>query len=263
MTADQEQIEAAAARLRQAHESGVPCAPVRELIGETDVATAYAVQALTTARALAGGRRLVGRKIGLTARSVQVQLGVDQPDYGMLFADMAVAEGEEIAPGRVLQPRVEGEIAFVLGADLDETQLTPADIINAVDYALAAIEIVGSRIAGWNIKITDTIADNASSGLFALGNEPRRLGTFDLRLCGMVMERAGEPVAVGAGAACLGSPLSAALWLARLMAKVGRPLRRGDVVMTGALGPMAAANPGDVFELRIAGLGSARAYFAA
>ncbi|MBM3517254.1 MAG: 2-keto-4-pentenoate hydratase, partial [Alphaproteobacteria bacterium] len=177
MTADQEQIEAAAARLRQAHESGVPCAPVRELIGETDVATAYAVQALTTARALAGGRRLVGRKIGLTARSVQVQLGVDQPDYGMLFADMAVAEGEEIAPGRVLQPRVEGEIAFVLGADLDETQLTPADIINAVDYALAAIEIVGSRIAGWNIKITDTIADNASSGLFALGNEPRRLGT--------------------------------------------------------------------------------------
>ncbi|MBM3518302.1 MAG: 2-keto-4-pentenoate hydratase, partial [Alphaproteobacteria bacterium] len=95
------------------------------------------------------------------------------------------------------------------------------------------------------------------------GNEPRRLGTFDLRLCGMVMERAGEPVAVGAGAACLGSPLSAALWLARLMAKVGRPLRRGDVVMTGALGPMAAANPGDVFELRIAGLGSARAYFAA
>ncbi len=262
MSVAKAKIEEAAVLLRTAAEAGQPCAPVRELIGADDIAAAYAVQAINAERALQAGRRLVGRKIGLTAKTVQAQLGVDQPDYGMLFADMAVAEGEEIAHGRVLQPRVEGEIAFIMGDDLDEAQLTPADVMSAVDYAVAAIEVVGSRIRDWDIGITDTIADNASSGLFALGNEPRMLGEFDARLCGMVMECCGEPLSVGAGAACLGSPISSALWLARRMAELGQPLRRGDVMMTGALGPMVSAQPGEVFEVRISGLGSARAYFA-
>jgi 2-keto-4-pentenoate hydratase len=234
---------------------------VRELIDASDTEAAYAVQEYNTRRWEAEGRRLAGRKIGLTAKSVQRQLGVDQPDYGMLFADMAVPDGEEIDIRSMLQPRVEGEIAFCLGRDLTQTQLTLCDILGAIDYAVAAIEVVDSRIAGWDIRIADTIADNASSGRYVLGSEPRRLGDFDVRLCGMVLERRGEQVAFGAGAACLGSPLNAVLWLAQRMAERGRPLRGGDIVMSGALGPMITVRKGDVFDLRINGLGTVRAAF--
>lgn len=255
-------IEAAARRLREAHEARRPCAPVRELIGISGADIAYAVQEINTRHWLDSGRRLVGRKIGLTARSVQRQLGVAEPDYGMLYADMAVAECDEIPADSLLQPRVEGEIAFCIGRDLTSPQVTMAEIIRAVDYAVAALEIVDSRVAGWDIKFVDTVADNASSGLFVLGTEPRKLGEFDARLCGMVLERQGEAVSFGAGAACLGHPLNATLWLARTMARVERPLLAGDVVMSGALGPMVPARPGDVFDLRISGLGAVRAAFA-
>lgn len=255
------EITAAAERIYGAHSALKPCAPVRDVLGVTDVAAAYAAQECNTRRWLSEGRRLVGRKIGLTAKSVQQQLGVDAPDYGMLFADMAVADGEEVLTHTLLQPRVEGEVAFCLKRELTDPQLTMTDVIRAVDYAVAAIEIVGSRIAGWDIKITDTIADNASSGRYVLGNEPRALGDFDLRLCGMSLERRGEQVSLGAGAACLGIPLNATLWLARTMAASGRPLQAGDIVLSGALGPMVAVQPGDVFDLRINGLGSVRAVF--
>jgi 2-keto-4-pentenoate hydratase len=261
-TVDATTIAAAATRIRDAYASATPCAPVRTLIGDANVAAAYAVQDHNTERWLADGRRLVGRKIGLTAKSVQKQLGVGEPDYGMLFADMAVADGEEVAPDALLQPRVEGEVAFCIGRDLLDPQMTMADIIGAVEYAVAAIEIVGSRIERWDIRITDTVADNASSGRYVLGNEPHRLRDFDTRLCGMVMERHGEQVSLGAGAACLGNPLNATLWLARKMASVGRALHAGDIVLSGALGPMVAAKGGDVFDLRINGLGSVRAAFA-
>ncbi len=258
-----ENIQKAADLLFEAHASGVPCDPVRELLPEGDVDAAYAVQDINTRRWLDAGRRLVGRKIGLTSKSVQAQLGVDQPDYGMLYADMDVAEGEEIDVSRVMQPKVEAEIAFIIGDDLNSEQLTSADVMGAIDYAVAAIEVVGSRVANWDIRILDTVADNASSGLYVLGHEPKRMGEFDPRLCGMVMEKSGEPVSVGAGAACLGSPVSATLWLAKVMAKAGRPLGKGDVVLSGALGPMAPVAPGDVVEARIHGLGSVRAAFAA
>lgn len=258
---DQTKIAQAADLLWAASQSGTPCDPVRTLLADGDLDAAYAVQEINTKRSLDAGRRLVGRKIGLTSKAVQAQLGVGQPDYGMLFADMAVAEGEDIALSAVLQPKVEAEIAFILGDDLDDEHLTPADVMNAIDYAVAAIEVVGSRVAKWDIRILDTIADNASSGLYVLGSEPRTLGEFDPRLCGMVMEKKGEPVSVGAGAACLGNPLTAALWLAKTMVRVGRPLRAGDTILSGALGPMAPAAPGDVFEARINGLGSVRASF--
>ncbi|MCO5064599.1 MAG: 2-keto-4-pentenoate hydratase [Rhizobiaceae bacterium] len=257
-----EAIAAAADRLAAAVRDGVPCEPVRDLIDLADVAAAYAVQERLTEARLASGRRIVGRKIGLTAQAIQKQLGVDQPDYGMLFDDMDVPSGSDIPFGAVLQPRCEAEVAFVMGDDLDDERLTTADIIRATDFVLASIEIVGSRIAGWNIRIADTIADNASSGMFALGHEPRRLSEIDIRGCGMVMERRGEPVSVGAGVACLGSPVNSTLWLARVMAKAGRPLRRGDVVLSGALGPMIPAEPGDFFEARIEGLGSVSVGFA-
>ena len=264
MAADAKRIEALAARLRHAGESGKAIAPIRDEL--PDVAAAYAVQQVNTSYWLAQGRRLVGRKIGLTSKAVQKQLGVDQPDYGMLYADMGLADGEEVPPhltfGRLMQPKVEAEVALVLGGDLESPDLTPAEMISAVDYAVAAIEIVGSRIENWNIRIQDTIADNASSGLFVLGNEPRTLDRLDLRLCGMVMERRGEQISVGAGAACLGHPLNAALWLARTMVSMGAPLKAGDVIMTGALGPMAGVAPGDTVEVRISGLGSVRTSFA-
>ena len=262
MTTSAEAIREAADRLHAAATSATPTAPIRDLLEPGDAAAAYAVQAINTERALAAGRRLVGRKIGLTSLAVQKQLGVDQPDYGMLFADMARPEALDIPLADVLQPKVEAEIAFVLGRDLDGDQLTVADLFRAIDYAVPAIEIVGSRVANWDIRLTDTIADNASSGLYVLGSRPVRITDFDMRMCGMVMEKAGEPVSVGAGAACMGSPLNATLWLAEVMARVGRPMRAGDTILSGALGPMVAVAPGDVFDVRIDGLGSVRAAFA-
>ncbi|KQX01785.1 2-keto-4-pentenoate hydratase [Massilia sp. Root418] len=254
-------IQQAADLLWDAQQHGEPCQPVRGLLGDGGVEAAYAVQKLNTERWLVRGRRLVGRKIGLTSLAVQKQLGVDQPDFGMLFADMALCDGEEVAPGRVLQPKVEAEIALVLERSLPHERNTVADILRATAYALPSIEIVGSRIANWDIKLADTIADNASSGLFVLGSRPVKLDAFDIAGCGMVMERRGEQVSVGAGAACLGNPLRAAIWLADTMARLGSPLQAGDIVMTGALGPMCAALPGDVFEANIEGLGSVRAAF--
>lgn len=261
MDTTQQTIRTAADRLFEAAQSGTACEPIRDLLVEGDLAAAYAVQEINTKRALESGRVLAGRKIGLTSKTVQKQLGVDQPDYGMLFADMAVPDGWEIAAGRLIQPKAEAEVAFVLGRDLDREHITAADVMRAVEYVLPAIEVVDSRVAGWNIRILDTIADNASSGLYVLGNEPKKLDGLDLRLCGMVMEVRGEPVSTGAGVACLGHPLNAVWWLAQVMARVGRPLKAGDTVLSGALGPMVAAARGDVMEARIHGLGSVRAVF--
>ena len=248
--------------LWQAASQCEPIAPVRTGVLSGSIDLAYRVQDLNTERSLREGHRLVGRKIGLTAKSVQQQLGVSQPDYGMLFADMALVDSEEIHSGRLIQPKVEGEIAFVLGRDLDGDPLMITDVMAAIDYALPAIEIVDSRIQNWDIGIEDTVADNASSGLFMLGTDPHRLAGLDLRLAGMVMNRRGEPVATGAGVACLGHPLIAALWLARKMVEVGRPLQTGDIILSGALGPMVSVMAGDDIELNVSGLGSVRCYFA-
>jgi 2-keto-4-pentenoate hydratase len=225
------------------------------------LATAYAVQQSITQRKLDQGARLVGRKVGLTSLAVQKQLGVDSPDFGALFDDMSVCDGEEIAWSRVIQPKAEAEIALVLEKDLKHEKHTVVDILAATGFALPAIEIVDSRIANWDIRLADTVADNASSGLFVLGTKPVGLTRLDVVGCGMVMERRGEPVSTGAGAACLGNPLNAALWLADIMVRMGTPLRAGDIVLTGALGPMVAAAPGDVFNARIEGLGELRAVF--
>ncbi|GAA0254867.1 2-keto-4-pentenoate hydratase [Actinomadura nitritigenes] len=258
-TADAAAIGAAAERLLGAYASGVPCPPVRDLITTAD--DAYAVQDRMTERWLGEGRRLSGRKIGLTSRAVQEQMRVDSPDFGMLYADMAVPDGDEIPAGAVLQPRVEAEVALVLEHDLTHERHTAADLVRATAFALPAIEIVGSRIRDWDITLADTVADNASSGMYALGNRPVRLEDVDLRLCGMVLERRGEQLSSGTGAACLGHPLNAALWLADTLVRVGRPLRAGDTVLTGALGPVVPAAPGDVFEARIDGLGDVRVAF--
>jgi len=262
-----ELINRLANRLWLAHTSGQPTNPIRDelaSLGSTSelLTAAYQVQQRVTQQRLSEGARLIGRKIGLTSTAVQKQLGVDAPDYGALFADMAVGDGEEIAWSRTQQPKVEAEVALVLERDLSTEKHTFADVISATAYALPAIEVVGSRIANWDIRLVDTVADNASSGLFVLGSRPVLLRDLDLVGCGMVMERRGEQVSLGAGAACLGNPLNAVVWLANTMVRLGTPLRAGDVVLSGALGPMVVARPGDVINARIAGLGSVTAAFA-
>jgi len=254
-------IEGAAEELRVAYGRHV-VPPLRDRLEKTDLDTAYAVQEINTQAWLAEGRRLVGRKIGLTSLAVQAQLGVDQPDFGMLFADMAVGDGEIVAAGRLIQPKVEAEVALILGRDLTQERHTYADLIRATEYAVPAIEIVDSRIENWNIKFVDTVADNASSGLFVLGGRPVRLSDIDLTACAMEMKRGDEIVSRGNGRACLGSPLNAAIWLADMMVRCGRPLQAGDIVLTGALGPMVAVKSGDRFDVSVAGLGNVSALFA-
>ena len=255
-------VAAAAERLFEAGRDGVPCDPVRDLIAPADLDAAYAVQEINTARALAAGRRIVGFKIGLTSPAVQRQLGVGQPDFGILFADMAVGEGAPIAPGRVLQPKIEAEVALILDRNLDLEEPTVVDLIRATAYAVPALEIVGSRIKNWDIRIADTVADNASSGLFVLGGPVRTLDGLDLRGgAEMVLRRGEEVVSKGSGAACLGHPLNAAVWLAGEMARRGRPLGAGSVVLTGALGSMVPVRSGDRFEATINGLGTVSAIF--
>ncbi|MCK2213914.1 fumarylacetoacetate hydrolase family protein [Actinomadura sp. ATCC 31491] len=249
----------AAERLAEAVRTGKPCAPIRDLIGTA--ADAYAVQDLATARALAEGRRPVGRKIGVTNPDVQRQLGIDHPTCGPLFADMAYPDGMPIPYDRLLQPRAEAEVALVLGRDLEGGPFTAAEVLRAIDFALVAIEIADSRVAGWDIQLADTVADNASAGVFVLGNTPVPLAGIDLRSATMTMTRSGEQVSAGSGAACLGHPVNAAVWLADRLGRTERPLRAGEVVLTGTLGPVVPVEPGDVLEARVEGLGSVRAVF--
>lgn len=260
-TLSPEIVDAQAALLRACYATHQAMAPIREAAAEATMDDAYAIQAANTAYWEAEGRTAVGAKIGLTSKAVQTQLGVDQPDFGCLFADMEVPDGGSVAPGRLIQPKVEAEVAFVMDRAPDAARLTTSELIDSVAYALPAIEIVDSRIADWNIGIVDTIADNASSGLFVLGPSPVTIDALDLRLCGMVLEVNGAPVSFGAGAACLGNPLRALGWLARKMAEVGRPLQKGDLVLSGALGPMATVAPGDTVEARINGLGAVHVGF--
>lgn len=256
-------IENAARALREAQQEKTPCAPVRNLLVDATVEDAYAVQQVNTQLALKDGRRLVGWKVGLTAKAVQSQFGVFQPDFGALFADFSVGDDEQVEISDLLQPRVEAEVAFVLDADLPSAPITPIDVMRATAFVVPAIEIVDSRVANWDISILDTVADNASSGMFVAGPNPTLLTehAVDLRTVKMEMTADGEVVSQGSGAACLGHPVNAVVWLANTLASVGQPLRAGDYVMSGALGPMVAVKPGVRYEAKIEGLGSVRAAF--
>ncbi len=249
-----EKFDNLAARLRQAYDRG-PVPPLRDGLDPADVDGAYAVQSLNTRYWVEAGRRIIGKKIGLTSEAVQKQLGVNQPDFGVLFSDMEIIDGGELDPRKVLQPKAEAEIALVLGRDLDGPHISVGDIAAAVDHISAAIEIVDSRIEDWKITFADTVADNGSSAFFVLGQQRIRLGDLDLRTCGMILEVNGVLASMGVGAACLGSPLNAAAWLASTLAARGEPLRAGDLVLTGALGPMVLLAPGDAVGVSIGGLG--------
>lgn len=230
--------------------------PVRDAFADGDVAAAYAVQLAQVTRWTTAGRRMAGRKIGLTSKAVQTQLGVDEPDFGHLFADMVFGDNEELPFARLQQPKVEAEVALVLGRDLDAADTSVADLLGAVAWVAPAIEIVSSRIADWRINILDTVADNASAGLVAVGGPARRLDGLDLATCRMSLSVNGVEASKGTGADCLGHPLNAAVWLARRSAALGRPLKAGELILTGALGPMAPVSPGDAVIATIEGLGS-------
>ncbi len=241
--------------LKEARRSGVPCEPPSVRWPELTVQEAYEVQA----RGVTG--QVVGRKIGLTSEAVQKWLGVREPDFGVLTAKMAVLDGLSVASGELLQPRAEAEVAFVLGRDLEGPGVTAAEVIGATDYVLPAIEIIDSRIADWKITFEDTICDNASSGLFVLGSSPRSLMGLDLRQAGMALRKNGRVVSTGAGAACLGHPVNAVVWLANRLAGFGQGLKAGEVVLSGALGPVTPVEGGDFLRAEISGLGSVQVRF--
>lgn len=254
-------FEDAATQLIKANHLKTPCAPVRSLIGETSQENAYTVQNIITQKRIESGATIVGKKIGLTSVKVQQQLGVDQPDFGMLFDDMEIKNGGSLSISDTMQPKVEAEIAFVLKKDIHSPNPSLAETEAAVDYVMAAIEIVGSRIAGWDIKITDTIADNASASHYVLGDVKKALSEIDLIDCEMQLFQNNQLVSQGSGAACLGSPLIAVQWLAKKMVAMGNPLQAGDLILSGALGPMVNVAEGDKIKATVEGLGAVSIQF--
>jgi 2-keto-4-pentenoate hydratase len=245
----------AAQAIREARARRDTIARVSETHGIAGLEAAYAVAEINTRARLAEGRRITGLKVGLTSKAVQQQLGVDQPDFGVLFDDMEYLDGDAIPMARLIQPKMEAEVAFIVGHDLDGADPSWGEFVNALACALPALEIVDSVIADWKITLVDTVADNASSALYVLGHQPVALGALDLGGIGMRMAVNGETASVGCGAACLGHPLRAAHWLARAMAARGQPLRAGQVILSGALGPMTPVKAGDLIQADLGALG--------
>jgi 2-oxopent-4-enoate/cis-2-oxohex-4-enoate hydratase len=217
---------------------------------------AYLISRRLLERRLADGEKVIGKKIGVTSKVVQRALDVHTPDFGWLTDRMRYPSGAELPIGReLIQPRAEGEIAFVLARDLVGPGITPADVIVATDHVVACFEIVDSRVRDWKIRIQDTVADNASSGLFALGGDKADPRKVDFFTCGIVVEKNGEIISTGAGAAALGSPLNCVAWLANTLGRFDVPLRAGDVILSGSLVPLEPVRPGDHMRCSIGGIG--------
>jgi len=216
---------------------------------------AYRIQQGLIERRLAGGERVIGKKIGVTSRAVMDMLKVYQPDFGYLFDGMCVSSASGVPADSLIQPKAEGELAFVLKRDLTGPGVTNADVLAATEGVMACFEIVDSRIRDWKIRIQDTVADNASCGVFVLGDRLVDPAELDLTLCGMVLEKNGEVVVTGAGAAALGSPVNAVAWLANTLGRFGIPLKAGEVILSGALGAMVPVSKGDFLRVSIGGVG--------
>lgn len=243
------------AALYDARISGLPIEPLTDSHPDMSMTDAYRVQRDLVGRLVADGDRVVGYKLGLTSAPMQRMLSIDSPDFAPVLASHVHADGSQVAAAAFIHPRVEAEIALVLGADLAGSDCTAFDVAAAVTGAVPAIEIVDSRIAGWRIRLADTIADLASSGAIVLGSAVTPAAGLDLRLAGMVFTRDGEVIATGAGAAALGSPLHAAAWLVRTLASIGESLRAGQFVMTGALHAAVDIAPGQRYRAEIDRLG--------
>ena len=231
--------------------------PLTEREPEITIEDAYAISSHILSRRIADGERVIGKKIGVTSDAVQNMLGVGQPDFGYLTDQMVVEEGGVLSISKLMiQPRAEGEIAFVLKKDLEGPGVTTTDVLQATDFVVPCFEIVDSRIRDWKIRIQDTIADNASCGYFTLGQmavDPRKL---DLSVCGMVVELNGQVISTGAGAAALGSsPVTCVAWLANTLGRLGTSLKAGDVILSGSLVPLQPVKPGDCMAVSIGGIG--------
>jgi 2-oxopent-4-enoate/cis-2-oxohex-4-enoate hydratase len=258
---DQKTIESLGDALFDALTARSPIAPLTASHPEMTIEDAYHVQQRMIARRLAQGDRVIGKKIGVTSKAVMNMLGVHQPDFGYLLDSMVFNEGESVDMDSLIQPKAEGEIAFLLKKDLQGPGVTAADVIAATEGVMACFEIVDSRIQDWKIRIQDTVADNASCGVFVLGDrlvDPRRV---DLATCGMVLEKNGEIAVTGAGAATLGSPLTAVAWLANTLGRMGVTLRAGEVILSGALGAMVPVARGDNLRMTIGGIGGCSVRF--
>lgn len=248
--------EALARRLDEAWESRKPVAPLSESEGLEDVERAYEIQTSWSELRLSRGERIIGRKIGLTSFAMQEQLGVSEADYGSLWESRYFpAQGgrAEIPTELLLQPFLEGEIAFLIGRPLAGPGVTLQKALAATEALAVAVEVVDSRIEDWNIKLPDTIADNASYGGFTTGPWSRSLREADLRTVGMLINKSGSRVAEGLGAASLGHPARAVAWLANKLSEFGTNLKPGDIVLSGSLGRAVPAQQGDVFVLEAHG----------
>lgn len=248
---NQENIKQYADMLWQAQFSGLPCKALTEQSSEITIEEAYKIQEINVNRRInekglfEKKASLVGRKIGVTSPAVQEWLQVFEPDYGALLDDMWVGTHSKADITKLLQPRVEGEIAFVLKRDIDGSAVTSAQVIAAIDFALPAIEIIDSRIKDWQFKIQDTIADNASCGMFVLGSQPMLLSQINLRNTKMELSKNGEVVSTGGGFACMNNPINAVVWLAKKLSEFGITLKAGEVILSGALGPVSPVIAGD------------------
>ncbi|MDS9471409.1 2-keto-4-pentenoate hydratase [Sporosarcina pasteurii] len=260
-TAVANKFKVLAKQLLVAEETLIGTSPLTSEDQNLTVEEAYAIQLENIERKVAQGQTIVGKKIGLTSKAMQDLLGVDEPDYGHLLDSMVVENGNAVPKDKVLQPRVEGEIAFVLKEDLKGPNVTTLDVLQATDYILPAIEVVDSRVKDWKIKLEDTIADNASSAFYALGGKPVKIEDVDLELVGMVLLKNGKLVNTGVGAAALGNPAQCVAWLANRLADFDIPLRKGEVILSGALSAAVDAEEGDTFTARFAHLGEVSIHF--
>jgi 2-keto-4-pentenoate hydratase len=247
--------------LWEADRTARPVQPLTDRHPGLVVADAYAIQTINIDRRIAAGGRVIGRKVGLTSRPMQDLLGVTEPDYGVLLDHMVVEDADEIPLSRLVQPRVEAEMAFVMERDLTGPGVTTANALASIAGVLPAVEVVDSRVVDWRIKLVDTVADNASSGLIVMGGSLRKVVDLDLRLIGVVVTRRGELLDTGAGAAALGNPARCVAWLANKLGEFGTSLRAGDIVLPGAVHRMVPVSPGDVFRAEFAHLGAVTARF--
>ncbi|BAI96021.1 fumarylacetoacetate hydrolase family protein [Sphingobium indicum] len=241
--------------LYEALVAGATVPNLRDRVPGITIVDAYHIQARMVGRRVAAGETVVGKKIGVTSRAVQNAIGVFEPDFGILTSAMAYDDGATVPIEALIQPKAEAEIAFVLKRDLKGPGVTAADVLAATDHVRACFEIVDSRITNWDIRIQDTVADNASCGVYALGREKIDPRDVDLALAGMWAERNGEQVAVGVGAAVQGSPANAVAWLANTLGRLDMPFLAGEVILSGALGPMFPVGEGDHIAMRIGGIG--------
>jgi 2-oxopent-4-enoate/cis-2-oxohex-4-enoate hydratase len=258
---EQSQITQLGDELYEALVAGKTVSPLTSRSFDITIEDAYHIQQQMLSRRLAKGERVIGKKIGVTSKAVMNMLGVHQPDFGWLTDGMVYNEGESIEMSSLIQPKAEGEIAFLLKKDLQGPGVTAADVLAATEGVMACFEIVDSRITDWKIKIQDTVADNASCGVFVLGDQLVDISNIDLGLCGMVLEKNGEIVVTGAGAATMGHPVNAMVWLTNTLGKLGIALKAGDIVLSGAMGAMVPVVKGDNLRMTIGGLGGCSVRF--